>query len=207
MCFISRLPRAQEVYDYASRTLRKMQEKFPSGTTDKGLCCACQAAGCASQALARAAREQRNSRDDITVLLVRVLRTAWQGLCGRWQCMRSKGAPQPISHPHASAAAFVSQSTCACTGFLHQLCMPLSVAWGLTKMGLLFYIHLSVRHFNSSMTSMSATCCVMLLAGQPQDTLHVRQCAGAALHAQQLAAAQSACAAAAHGRFARQQQR
>ncbi|WIA28603.1 hypothetical protein OEZ86_011143 [Tetradesmus obliquus] len=60
----------QEVYDYASRTLRKMQEKFPSGTTDKGLCCACQAAGCASQALARAAREQRNSRDDITVLLV-----------------------------------------------------------------------------------------------------------------------------------------
>jgi hypothetical protein len=60
----------QEVYDYASRTLRKMQEKFPSGTTDKGLCCACQAAGVASQALARSAREKRYSRDDITILLV-----------------------------------------------------------------------------------------------------------------------------------------
>jgi hypothetical protein len=60
----------QEVYEYARKTLQKVQEKHASMPCSKGMCCACQAAGIAARALTHFARNKRHSRDDITVLVV-----------------------------------------------------------------------------------------------------------------------------------------
>eukprot|EP00879_Flechtneria_rotunda_P000146 GHRR01000213.1.p1 GENE.GHRR01000213.1~~GHRR01000213.1.p1 ORF type:complete len:631 (+),score=184.85 GHRR01000213.1:186-2078(+) len=60
----------EEVYDYAQKALRKVQQKNGTRSCRNGVCCACQAAGIAARALAQFARKERRSRDDITVLLV-----------------------------------------------------------------------------------------------------------------------------------------
>lgn len=60
----------QEVFDYAHKTLLKVQQKHAAQSVQHRVCGACQAAGIAARALAHCARKQRHSRDDITVLLV-----------------------------------------------------------------------------------------------------------------------------------------
>jgi protein phosphatase 2C len=60
----------EEVFDYAHKTLLKVQQKHATQSVQHRVCSACQAAGIAARALALCARKQRHSRDDITVLLV-----------------------------------------------------------------------------------------------------------------------------------------
>lgn len=58
------------MYDYAHKTLKKVEERYARQPSSSGVCSGCQAAGIAARALAQCARKQRGSRDDITVMLV-----------------------------------------------------------------------------------------------------------------------------------------
>jgi hypothetical protein len=60
---------AQEVYDYARKAVKKVEEHHARQPSSKSVCTGCLASGVAARALAHCARKQRGSRDDITVML------------------------------------------------------------------------------------------------------------------------------------------
>jgi hypothetical protein len=59
----------QEVYDYALKAVKKVEEHVAKQPFSNGVCAGCKAAGIAARALASCARKQRGSRDDITVMV------------------------------------------------------------------------------------------------------------------------------------------
>jgi hypothetical protein len=59
----------QEVYDYALKAVKKVEEHVAKQPLSNGICAGCKAAGIAARALASCARKQRGSRDDITVMV------------------------------------------------------------------------------------------------------------------------------------------
>eukprot|EP00878_Enallax_costatus_P028986 GHUV01031360.1.p1 GENE.GHUV01031360.1~~GHUV01031360.1.p1 ORF type:complete len:384 (+),score=103.74 GHUV01031360.1:191-1342(+) len=89
----------EEVFDYAHKTLLKVQQKHAEQHVQHRVCSACQAAGVAARALALCARKQRHSRDDITVLLVNL----------KTPCT----CAQPLGAHNVSSSSLMSKATAA----------------------------------------------------------------------------------------------